>query len=83
MFRKLKRLYSHKLSLLNKLNETYKADADPEVIAIRTSDLHIDLENVEKEIKFEESMKPFVYMLISFVIFSLFILTVSILKTLI
>ena len=81
LFRKLDRLYLHKLSILEKLNQTYQADADPEVIAIRASDLQMELAEIEEEIKFEETMKPFVYMLISFVIFSLFILTLSILKT--
>jgi len=73
LFRRLERLYSHKLSLLNKLNETYQADADPEIIAIRLSDLHIDLDKVEKEIQFEESMKPFVYMTCGFILFSIII----------
>ena len=80
MFRKLERLYLHKLSLLNKLNETYKADADPEVIAIRTSDLHMDLDKIEKEILFEESMKPFVYMLLSLFLITFFSLIITILK---
>lgn len=73
LFRRLERLYSYKLSLLNKLNETYKADADPEVIAIRTSDLHMDLDKIEEEIQFEESMKPFVYMTCAFILFSIII----------
>jgi hypothetical protein len=81
LFRKLDRLYLHKLSILEKLNQTYQADADPEVIAIRASDLHMELAKIEEEIKFEETMKPFVYMLLFFVITSLFILTISILKT--
>ncbi len=79
LFRRLEKLYLHKLSILEKLNQTYQADADPEVIAIRASDLHMELAQVEKEIKFEETMKPFTYMLIFFVITSLFILTISIL----
>ena len=74
LFRKLDRLYLHKLGVLEKLNQTYQADADPEVIAIRTSDLHMDLDNIDKEIKFEESMKPFVYMLCGFIICSVIIL---------
>ena len=73
LFRRLERLYSHKLSLLNKLNETYQADADPEIIAIRLSDLHMDLDKVEEEIQFEESMKPFVYMTCGFILFSIII----------
>jgi hypothetical protein len=78
LFRRLEKLYLHKLSILEKLNQTYQADADPEVIAIRLSDLHTDLDTVEKEIQFEEKMKPFVYMLISFIIISLLILILSI-----
>lgn len=81
LFRKLDRLYLHKLGVLEKLNQTYIADADPEVIAIRASDLQMELAEIEEEIKFEETMKPFVYMLLFFVITSLFILTISILKT--
>ena len=81
LFRKLDRLYLHKLGVLEKLNQTYQADADPEVIAIRASDLHMELAEIEEKIKFEETMKPFVYMLLFFVITSLFILTISILKT--
>ena len=81
LFRKLDKLYLHKLGVLEKLNQTYIADADPEVIAIRASDLQMELAEIEEEIKFEETMKPFVYMLLFFVITSLFILTISILKT--
>lgn len=81
LFRKLDKLYLHKLGILEKLNQTYIADADPEVIAIRASDLQMELAEIEEEIKFEETMKPFVYMLLFFVITSLFILTISILKT--
>tara|TARA_R110000868_G_scaffold403031_1_gene679861 strand:+ start:1337 stop:1576 length:240 start_codon:yes stop_codon:yes gene_type:complete len=78
IFRKLERLYLHKLSVLEKLSETFYTDADPEVIAIRTSDLHMELDKIDKKIKFEESMKPFIYMLISFIIISLLILILSI-----
>lgn len=81
LFRKLDKLYLHKLGILEKLNQTYIADADPEVIAIRASDLQMELAEIEEKIKFEETMKPFVYMLLFFVITSLFILTISILKT--
>ena len=79
IFRKLERLYLYKLSILEKLSETFYADADPEVIAIRASDLHMELAEVEEKIKFEETMKPFTYMLIFFVITSLSILIISIL----
>jgi hypothetical protein len=79
-FRKLEKLYLHKLSILKKLNQTYQADADPEVIAIRTSDLHIDLDKVEKEIKLKENMKPFIYMLLSLVLITFFSLIITILK---
>ena len=79
LFRRLEKLYLHKLSILEKLNQTYQTDADPEVIAIRISDLHMDLDRVDKEIKFEESMKPFVYMLWGFIIFSILILISTIL----
>jgi hypothetical protein len=80
LFRRLEKLYLYKLSVLEKLNQTYQADADPEVIAIRTSDLHIDLDKIDKEIKFEESMKPFVYMTCAFVIFSIIILVSTIIN---
>jgi hypothetical protein len=79
LFRRLEKLYLHKLSILEKLNQTYQADADPEIIAIRLSDLYMDLDRVDKEIKFEESMKPFVYMLWGFIIFSILILISTIL----
>ena len=74
IFRRLEKLYTYKLSLLKKLNETYQADADPEVIAIRASDLHMDLIKIEKEIEFEENMKPFVYMICGFIIFAIIML---------
>ena len=80
LFRRLEKLYLHKLSILEKLNQTYIADADPEVIAIRTSDLHMDLDRIDKEIKFEESMKPFVYMTCGFIIFSIIILVSTIIN---
>lgn len=80
LFRRLEKLYLHKLSILDKLNQTYQADADPEVIAIRTSDLHMDLDKIEKEILFEESMKPFVYMTCGFIIISIVILLSTILN---
>ena len=78
-FRKLEKLYLHKLSILEKLKQTYQADADPEVIAIRTSDLHMELDKIDKKIKFEESIKPFVYMLWGFIICSILILISTIL----
>ena len=78
LFRRLEKLYLHKISILNKLNQTHQADADPEVIAIRTSDLHMDLDRIDKEIQFEESMKPFVYMTCGFIIFSIIILVSTI-----
>jgi hypothetical protein len=78
-FRKLEKLYLHKLSILEKLNQTYQADADPEVIAIRTSDLHMELDKIDKKIKFEEIIKPFVYMLWGFIICSILILISTIL----
>lgn len=81
LFRRLEKLYLHKLSILEKLNQTYRADADPEVIAIRTSDLHMDLERIDKEIKFEKSMKPFVYMTCGFIICSILILLSTILNS--
>lgn len=81
LFRKLEKLYLHKLNVLEKLNQTYQADADPEVIALRTSDLHIDLERIDKEIRFEESMKPFVYMTCGFIILSIIILISTILNS--
>ena len=56
------------------------ANADPEVIAIRTSDLHMDLDKIEKEILFEESMKPCVYMTCGFIIISIIILLSTILN---
>ena len=80
LFRRLEKLYLHKLSILEKLKQTYQADADPEVIAIRTSDLHMDLDRIDKEIKFEESMKPFVYMTCGFIIFSIIILVSTIIN---
>ena len=80
LFRRLEKLYLHKLSVLEKLNQTYHADADPEVIAIRTSDLHMDLDRIDKEIKFEESMKAFVYMTCGFIIFSIIILVSTIIN---
>lgn len=80
LFRRLEKLYLHKLSVLDKLNQTYQADADPEVIGIRISDLHMDLDRIDKEIKFEESMKPFVYMLCLFVICSIIILVSTIIN---
>jgi len=79
LFRRLEKLYLHKLSVLEKLNQAYQADADPEVIAIRTSDLHMDLDRIDKEIKFEKSMKPFVYMIWGFIICSILILLSTIL----
>jgi len=80
LFRRLEKLYLHKLSILEKLNQTYQADADPEVIAIRASDLHMELDRIDKEIKFEESMKPFVYMTWGFIIFSIIILISTIIN---
>ena len=80
LFRRLEKLYLHKLSILEKLNQTYQADADPEIIAIRLSDLYMDLDKVEEEIKFEESMKPFVYMTCGFIICSVIILISTLLN---
>jgi len=78
-FRRLEKLYLYKLSILEKIKQTYEADADPEIIAIRISDLHMDLDRIDKEIDFEKSMKPFVYMTCGFIICSILILLSTIL----
>lgn len=77
MCRKLNKLYSLKARLYESLKMAKTSGADPEVIVIRINDLECDIAKVEKEIKFEEAMKPFIYMLIFFVVSALVILGVS------
>ena len=79
LFRRLEKLYLYKLSILEKIKQTYEADADPEIIAIRISDLHIDLDRIDKEIEFEKLMQPLVYMTWGFIICSILILLSTIL----
>ena len=80
LFKKLNNLYKLKTRLYESLRMAKNSGADPEVISIRTNDLECDIAKVKKEINFEESMKPFVYMLVSFAIITLIILTITILK---
>jgi hypothetical protein len=75
--RKLDKLYRLQTKLYDSLIITENSGADPEIISIRTNDLECDIAKVKKEIDFEESIKPFVYMLIFFVVFTLVILSVS------
>lgn len=75
--RKLDKLYKLQTKLYESLELAENSGADPEVISIRTNDLECDIAKVEKEIKFEEAMKPFIYMLIFFVVSALVILGVS------
>ena len=81
LFRKLNKLYKLKIRLYEALIMAKNSGADPEVIIIRTNDLECDIAKVEKEIKFEEDMKPFVYITCGFIIISIIILLLTLINT--
>jgi hypothetical protein len=80
LFKKLNNLYKLKTRLYESLRMAKNSGADPEVISIRINDLEYDIAKVKKEIDFEESMKPFVYMLCVFVICCAIILVSAIIN---
>ena len=80
LFRKLNKLYRLRTRLYESIRMAKNSGADPEVISIRINDLQCDIAEVKKEIDFEESMKPFVYMLWLFVICSIIILVSTIIN---
>jgi len=80
LFRKLNKLYRLRTRLYESIRMAKNSGADPEVISIRINDLQCDITEVKKEIDFEESMKPFVYMLWLFVICSIIILVSTIIN---
>jgi len=80
LFRKLNKLYRLRTRLYESIRMAKNSGADPEVISIRINDLQCDITEVKKEIDFEESMKPFVYMLWLFIICSIIILVSTIIN---
>ena len=80
LYRKLDKLSKLKTKLYESLELAENSGADPEIVSIRTNDLECDITKVNNEIEFEEKMRPFIYMLVSFVIITLIILTITILK---
>jgi hypothetical protein len=58
----------------------YQSGADPEIIAIRVSDLEHDLTEVDEEIKFEEIMISYKWVLTIFVAYSIVLLFTALIK---
>ena len=67
LFRKLNKLYKLRTKLYTSLVMTRNSDASPELIDIRTNDLEQNIEKISKEIKFEELMRPFIYIIWGFI----------------
>lgn len=74
LFRKLNKLYKLRTKLYTSLVMTRNSDANPELIDIRTNDLEQNIEKISKEIKFEELMRPFIYIIWGFIGVIIFIL---------
>jgi hypothetical protein len=80
LFRKLNKLYRLKARLHQYLAMAKNSGADPDVIAIRISDIEYDIDKVQNKIEFEKRMKPLIYMLWGFMLFSILILTLLIIS---
>jgi hypothetical protein len=65
---KMKKLIQHRNGLVDRLNSVHDADYDPNIKAVYQSDLQYELMKVENEIDFEMSMRPFRWMLATFVV---------------
>lgn len=67
LFTKLKRLQRHRSELLDLIQACKNADADPEIVYIRLTDLYCDLQEVERKIKYEEDVRVYIYIAWTFV----------------
>jgi len=66
--KKMKKLIQHRNGLVSRLDSIHDAESDPNIKAVYQSDLQYELMKVENEIDFEMSMRPFRWMLATFVV---------------
>ena len=74
IFKKLSKLYDLRTRLYTRLERAKNSGADPDVITIRVNDLECDIAKVNKEIEFEKTLKPFIYIIWIFIGIALFML---------
>jgi hypothetical protein len=78
LYKKLNKLYELKTKLYESLELAENSGADPEIISMRINDLECDIDKVNKEIEFEEKMRPFVYLIWIFALIGTFTVVLSI-----
>lgn len=71
IYRKLRKLEQYERDLQSLIIAAYQSGADPEVIMIRVSDLHHDLDKLEHEIELEKTFVRIKEGLALFLAFSL------------
>ena len=80
IYRKLRKLEQHKRDLQSLIIAAYQSGADPEVVMIRVSDLHHDLDELDHKIDLEETFVRLKEGLALFGFFSLILLIVLFIK---
>ena len=80
IYRKLRKLEQHKRDLQSLIIAAYQSGADPDVVMIRVSDLHHDLDELNHEIDLEETFVRLKEGLALFGFFSLILLIVLFIK---
>jgi len=80
IYRKIRKLEQHKRDLQSLIIAAYQSGADPEVIAIRVSDLQSDLVKVEQEIEFEKLMTQYKLANAIFLVFAASLIVIAFIK---
>jgi hypothetical protein len=81
IYRRLNKLKKYKQDLYSCMLAAYQSGADPEIIAIKVSDLEHDLTEIDEEIKFEEIMISYKWVLTVFVAYAIVLLFTALIKT--
>lgn len=82
LYRKINKLNEHKSQIQARIISAYESDADTDVIAVRVSDLEVDLSTVDQNIYFEYQMIKFKVTLLGFSIAAVLLLILSLLNKL-
>jgi len=80
IYRKIRKLEQHKRDLQSLIIAAYQSGADPEIIAIRVSDLQSELVKVDQEIEFEKLMTQYKLTNAIFLVFAASLIVIAFIK---
>lgn len=80
IYKKLRKLKKYKQDLSSCMLAAYQSGADPEVIAIRVSDLESELVRVDQEIEFEKLMTQYKLANAIFLVFAASLIVIAFIK---